>query len=1463
MKNKFIAIVLSAVILLTCFTVIPFAAEGTATVPSISSTVVIPGETLWSFDGSTVSEVPDGWEVEKGANTSGTNFWGTAKTSSITYNAESSAVDVTVGACDGILYFPEISGDDRNFIYEVTFSHLEGDSSVGLANNITISATSDSDGDGLYDASGATWFAAYEANGTAISATTLSDAYYFRKGNGINVAKAWYTIPEGYTRSGQGDTDTYKMVVLNGVTYVYLNGHLLTTANGEGFADPNSAAGENISVGMFITNSAVGIKSASVKAIGDSFVIWDKSTSEPTADADGDGYLDISRPSELAWVINAGGSSTGKYELLNDIWLNDMKVSITDGVPTVTKASDGSEITYLSTLNTWYKGKTVKGTFKGNGNVVHGLFYNDYTETSVDTKRGLFPIAGTGLNISGIGIEDSYITGNAKYATAAFIGNVTRANGSIDQCYVGESVYLYGDELGGFIGGGTNAANAAGTYVFTLKNSYSLATLKHHDDDPKDSHNTYIVNALIGDNWGWSTGVTENCFAISDTKLIRTGTATNCQQIKTADAEKFKGIKAASAMNDLGDAFVTTEDGYPTLKIFLDEVNEFENIPLNSANAGYAGGTGTDTDPYIIEKAGHLRLCVGTFGGGKYYKLNNDIYLNDTDSINWSTGEVIGDYEPNVWFETKLDVNAKAYKGFAETESTFSGHIDGNGYAVHGIYYRPLSGYDAEKYGTYTTGAGLVPTFSSGSVSDLTIKNSYISSGRFVGAISAVTTAQVLITNVLVDGSASVYGGNSGSYGSSAAGGFIGYVQGKSNTTLTNCGFAGNIKKTGDGHYWGIIGTSYNSKYTLNGCFSVGRAPLCSSSKGIHGSSRNFTVSNVYSTVAPSEWNTDSTLGTVTGSVTVVDAVTGESALDDTNMAGLDKTVWYAVKDNVIAPMLRSYGTTIGDVDENGKGTEASDEVALRATLIGAESYMNTDYNRDEKTNICDLVKLHTKVAEAGDDWRSHPEDFKLLAFTFDDGPDNYSPSVTMQVADVLAENNGSGTFFFIGKSFDNASDPAVARYVLNRGSEIASHSYTHSNASTMDAMSDEDFKKEFEGANELIKEHTGVTPKFWRGAGYTYGEKIYEHLEELNMPAIGCYTSLGSDYSGGTATVDGIVNVLLKGLPDGAIIGGHSSSNTYVTPKALEIALPQLYAQGYRFCTVSELLEYKGVDYDDIPVHCYISRVETLADGTPEIHTQKRLYLDSWKTHPEDYKLLAFTFDDGPRPTKDNRMVELFAKYKGSATMFVTGTSCKNYGYESLQNAINNGWDIGNHSMTHADAYTGSVSAGTYTELTYDELKYQISDFNDLLEANLTMPDGVTPYEVSLYRPPQIRTTETMFDVCIEENMPVIWLSQNTYDWSSAYDEVARLQVLKDGVGTWIDGDVILGHITQDTTYNGLAATLEDFYDAGYRFCSITELMEYRGIERSDISGKLNDVDGNQGRVRNIVKSATYGKAK
>lgn len=1433
-NKKLIAFLLSLALLLTCCVFHTTAAD-------VTEPNVFAGETLWSFDGSKVSQVPAGWEIERGGNSS---FWYTSGSGSLSYDSTDKAVTVKGGSFDGILYFPEIAGDPSNFIFEVTFEHVTKNSSMGLAQNIVL-GSNDSDGDGLKSPDAVTWFAIYEKN------SSTDFGYYIRKGT-TSMKKTMLDQPEGFLRAEDQASATYKMVVYNGVTYIYANGYLLGS-----YTDSTTASQTSIRVGMFINNNTIDIKSAKVSAIDGSAIIWDGiTTTKPTADRDGDGYTDISTPFELAWVINNGGAADGKWELLNDIWLNDMLVSVSDGTPTVTKR-DGTVITDLSTLNTWYAGKTVKGDFKGNGNVVNGIFYDSYSETVSTNTRALFPTAGAGLKVSGFGVENSYITSNASYATAAIVGKSWDVSCTIDSCYAGESVYMYGDNLAGILGGGF-ATNS----TVKMTNCYTLATLKHHDDNPKDSYNSYVVNGLIGNNWSWgSDDVITNCYAVGDTGLVRSGTTTNCAFVAPSNVEKITDIAAAYNLRTLAEAFVTTE-GYPTLKIFLNEIDETKNIPLTG---GFAGGSGTEADPYIIENGAQLRLCVGIFGDGKYYKLANNIAVNDISKINWNTGAVQEGYEPVVWFGSKSDADGAKYKGFAASESTFSGYIDGNGYVVSGLYYRPFSGYDKVAYGFYSTCAGLIPTFETGYVKNLVMQNCYLSTGRFAGAITSRTLGYVLIENVAIDSSVQLVANNAGSinagsnYGSAAIGGMIGYVRNKNNTTIKNSGFAGNIKTNGNGNCWGLVGTIYNSSYTIENSFSVDIAPMCSSTKGVHGNARNITLKNVYSTIAPSSWVTDS-VGTINGTVTVVPSVTGADALSASNMANVDKTVWYAVKAEGKAPMLRSYGTRIGDVDENGVGNEVDDTHALRATLIGAESYMNTDYNDDDNSNVLDLVAMSLKLKIKNDDWRSHPEDYKLLALTFDDGPDDYDPSVTMQVADVLAENNGSGTFFFIGKSFNKETDVDVANYVKDLGNEIGNHSYNHMKATDMAELSEEDFAKEFEGANELIKEKTGVTPKYWRGAGYAYSEQVYAHLEEIGMYAIGCHTSLGSDYSGGTATVDGIVNVLLSGLPDGAIVGGHSSSNTYVTPQALAIALPQLYEQGYRFCTVSELMEYRNVNEELLPEHAYITRIETLSDGSCKIHTSKRLYLDNWKENPEDYKLLAFTFDDGPRIAKDNRMVELFAKYKGSATMFVTGTACNSSGFESLQNAINNGWDIGNHSMTHADAWSGS--GDNYTELTYDELKYQICDMNTLLETNLTMADGVTPYEVVLYRPPQIRTTDTLFQICEEENMPVIWLSQNTYDWSSAYDYDARLKVLQDGVGTWIDGDVILGHITQDSTYNVLVETLDAYYDAGYRFCSITELMEYRGVSRESISGKLNDVDGNQGRVRNIIKSATYGKA-
>lgn len=267
-------------------------------------------------------------------------------------------------------------------------------------------------------------------------------------------------------------------------------------------------------------------------------------------------------------------------------------------------------------------------------------------------------------------------------------------------------------------------------------------------------------------------------------------------------------------------------------------------------------------------------------------------------------------------------------------------------------------------------------------------------------------------------------------------------------------------------------------------------------------------------------------------------------------------------------------------------------------------------------------------------------------------------------------------------------------------------------------------------------------------------------------------------------------------------------------------------------------------------------SEVSSLV-STPSEPEDDTINIDyEWKSHPQDFKLIAFTFDDGPGDLM-SKYVQYFAAFEGAGTFFVNGTKIKSdYEYGLMQNAINCGWAIGNHGDNHLVATIGGDGG---SEASYDAIKADIDNLNNKLESNLKFRDG-SPYEVSLYRPPNIKPTANSFKICGEENLAVIWLAHDALDWGSNSREDSY-SALKSGIGKWKDGDIILCHETSQNTYDVLQELLPDYFGAGYRFCSITELMELRGISIDQISGELNDVDGNRGMVTNILDAAASGK--
>jgi len=190
----------------------------------------------------------------------------------------------------------------------------------------------------------------------------------------------------------------------------------------------------------------------------------------------------------------------------------------------------------------------------------------------------------------------------------------------------------------------------------------------------------------------------------------------------------------------------------------------------------------------------------------------------------------------------------------------------------------------------------------------------------------------------------------------------------------------------------------------------------------------------------------------------------------------------------------------------------------------------------------------------------------KVVALTFDDGPTKHK---TKEILNILDEAEIKATFYLVGSSI--AQNIQETKDIIAKGHEIGNHSYTHQR---MVLKSYRFIADELEKTNQLITQ-----------AGYRneirfrppYGKKLFSlpyYLNNKNITTV-TWDVEPETYLDKNASANDITKYVVQNTKPGSIILLHvmfkSRGNSLA---AVPLIVQQLKDKGYRFVTVSELID-------------------------------------------------------------------------------------------------------------------------------------------------------------------------------------------------------------------------------------------------------------------------------------------------
>lgn len=191
----------------------------------------------------------------------------------------------------------------------------------------------------------------------------------------------------------------------------------------------------------------------------------------------------------------------------------------------------------------------------------------------------------------------------------------------------------------------------------------------------------------------------------------------------------------------------------------------------------------------------------------------------------------------------------------------------------------------------------------------------------------------------------------------------------------------------------------------------------------------------------------------------------------------------------------------------------------------------------------------------------------KYISLTFDDGP---NPKTTPKLLDILKEKGVKATFFMLGQNV--VKNEAIVKRADGEGHEVASHSYSHPQLTTIDT---ERVKTEVQNTDKVIYQAIGKLPTDFRPP---YGAVNSETAAIINKPIIQ-WSVDSQDWQ--SHSIDKIIQRIHDTEYNDAIILMHDIYPE--TVDAVPIVIDRLRAEGYEIIPSKQLLGNKAK-----PLHMY-----------------------------------------------------------------------------------------------------------------------------------------------------------------------------------------------------------------------------------------------------------------------------------